>query len=61
MKKLLVAAVAAFSLLTSSAQTTTYKITWGEEMKLKKGTADLDIIAADNMVANGLAIFFPAA
>ena len=48
MKKLLVAAVAAFSLLTSSAQTTTYKITWGEEMKLKKGTADLDIIAADN-------------
>jgi hypothetical protein len=26
----------------------TYKITWGEEMKLKKGTADLDIIAADN-------------
>jgi hypothetical protein len=27
---------------------TNYKITWGEEMKLKKGTADLDIIAADN-------------
>ncbi len=27
---------------------TAYKITWGEEMKLKKGTADLDIIAADN-------------
>ena len=27
---------------------TSYKITWGEEMKLKKGTADLDIIAADN-------------
>lgn len=26
----------------------TYKITWGEEIKLKKGTADLDIIAADN-------------
>ncbi|MCX6315945.1 MAG: hypothetical protein NTW29_01535 [Bacteroidetes bacterium] len=25
-----------------------YKITWGEEMKLRKGTADLDIIAADN-------------
>lgn len=25
-----------------------YKITWGEEMKLKKGTADLDIISADN-------------
>ena len=27
---------------------TSYKITWGEEMKLKKGTADLDIITADN-------------
>ena len=27
---------------------TTYKITWGDEIKLKKGTADLDIIAADN-------------
>ena len=25
-----------------------YKITWGEEIKLKKGTADLDIIMADN-------------
>lgn len=25
-----------------------YKIQWGEEMKLKKGTADLDIISADN-------------
>jgi hypothetical protein len=25
-----------------------YKITWGEEMKLKKGTSDLDIITADN-------------
>lgn len=47
MKKLLSVAIAAFSLLTSSGQTS-YKITWGEEMKLKKGTADLDIIAADN-------------
>jgi hypothetical protein len=26
----------------------TYKLTWGEEMKLKKGTTDLDIITADN-------------
>jgi hypothetical protein len=26
----------------------TYKITWGEEIRLKKGTADLDIITADN-------------
>ena len=25
----------------------TYKISWGEEMKLKKGTSDLDIMAAD--------------
>lgn len=25
-----------------------YKITWGDEIKLKKGTADLDIVAADN-------------
>ncbi|MEO7984326.1 MAG: hypothetical protein ABI688_09610 [Bacteroidota bacterium] len=27
---------------------TTYKMTLGEEIKLKKGTADLDIVAADN-------------
>lgn len=25
-----------------------YRLTWGEEMKLKKGTTDMDIIAADN-------------
>ena len=25
-----------------------YKINWGEEIKMKKGTADLDIVAADN-------------
>jgi hypothetical protein len=25
-----------------------YKITWGDEIKLKKGTADLDIVSADN-------------
>ena len=36
-----------FSYVFSFSQTS-YKITWGEEMKLKKGTADLDIIAADN-------------
>ena len=36
--------------LFSFAQSTpiTYKMTLGEEIKLKKGTADLDIIAADN-------------
>jgi hypothetical protein len=38
---LLYSAIAGFS-------QTSYKITWGEEMKLRKGTADLDIIAADN-------------
>jgi hypothetical protein len=27
--------------------TQTYKISWGEEIKLKKGTADLDIVLAD--------------
>ena len=27
---------------------TSYTLTWGEEIKLKKGTADLDIVAADN-------------
>src|SRR4030095_180720 len=26
----------------------TYKITWGDEIKLKKGTADLDIVGTDN-------------
>lgn len=47
MKRLLVAVVACcFSSFLYSQ--TSYKITWGEEMKLKKGTADLDIIAADN-------------
>ncbi len=30
-----------------SSQAQSYKITWGEEIKLKKGTADLDIISAD--------------
>jgi len=25
-----------------------YKVTWGEEIKLKKGTADIDVVAADN-------------
>ncbi len=41
---LVVAAIASFA---GYAQTD-YKITWGEEMKLKKGTADLDILLADN-------------
>ena len=36
------------SLLTKAQSGPTYKMTLGEEIKLKKGTADLDIIAADN-------------
>ncbi|MEQ1677521.1 MAG: hypothetical protein ABL876_12510, partial [Chitinophagaceae bacterium] len=47
MKRLLVA-VAACCFSSFLYSQTSYKITWGEEMKLKKGTADLDIIAADN-------------
>ncbi len=34
--------------LFSFAFAQSYKISWGEEIKLKKGTADLDIVAADN-------------
>ena len=33
----------AFSLYAQS-----YKITWGDELKLKKGTTDIDVVAADN-------------
>lgn len=46
MKKTTLAITGIFLHLFVFAQT--YKITWGEEIKLKKGTADLDIIAADN-------------
>jgi len=42
---LLIASVL-FTSCISFAQT--YKLSWGEEMKLKKGTTDLDIITADN-------------
>lgn len=47
MKKtiLLLTVLLAGKLLTAQKN---FAITWGEEMKLKKGTADLDIIAADN-------------
>ncbi|HLG39110.1 MAG TPA: hypothetical protein VI461_05550, partial [Chitinophagaceae bacterium] len=34
-------------LITVSAFSQNYKLAWGEEIKLKKGTADLDIVAAD--------------
>lgn len=46
MKRMLGIAAAMLVTLTLSAQS--YKINWGEEIKLKKGTADLDIVAADN-------------
>jgi hypothetical protein len=35
-------------LYTFCAGAQNYRITWGEEIKLKKGTADLDVVAADN-------------
>ena len=46
MKKVLLIASVLFTSCISFAQT--YKLSWGEEMKLKKGTTDLDIITADN-------------
>lgn len=46
MKKILLTASVLIASIAGFAQT--YKLTWGEEMKLKKGTTDLDIITADN-------------
>jgi len=46
MKKSVLAASFLFVSFLGFSQT--YKLTWGEEMKLKKGTTDLDIITADN-------------
>jgi len=34
--------------LASNLPAQTYKIVWGDDIKLKKGTADLDIVGADN-------------
>ena len=45
MKKILLAAMMFFSAGVCFSQQ--YKIDWGEEIKLKKGTADLDIVMAD--------------
>lgn len=45
MKKIIAFACILFSIPAVFAQS--YKITWGEEIKLKKGTSDLDIISAD--------------
>jgi hypothetical protein len=47
MRKLLMAVMALLTAAVSFAQIN-YKVTWGEEMKLKKGTADIDIVTADN-------------
>ncbi len=46
MKKIVLAV--SFLFVSFLAFSQTYKLTWGEEMKLKKGTTDLDIITADN-------------
>jgi hypothetical protein len=50
MKNISLALVTLCCSLFSFAQTpaTSYRMTLGEEIKLKKGTADLDIVAADN-------------
>ena len=46
MKKIILLLPAVLAAFLLSAQN--YSINWGEEIKLKKGTADLDIVAADN-------------
>lgn len=46
MKSFLTALLFVSSCLSISAQS--YRITWGDELKLKKGTTDIDVIAADN-------------
>src|SRR5512138_1712781 len=46
MKKFLTAIAGLCSLLPAFSQS--YKITWGDELKLKKGTTDIDVVAADN-------------
>lgn len=46
MKKILLSSC--LLILSSAVFSQSYKISWGEEIKLKKGTADLDIVMADN-------------
>src|SRR5689334_8260025 len=49
MKKPIVFAFVFISAITAFCQApVSYKMTLGDEIKLKKGTADLDIVAADN-------------
>jgi hypothetical protein len=43
-----IAVLAGFFVCLASYAQTTYKVTWGEEMKLKKGTSDMEIVVADN-------------
>lgn len=45
MKKLFIVLAGICSALSPYAQS--YKITWGDELKLKKGTTDIDVVAAD--------------
>ena len=47
-KSSLLVAGCLLAVFTFSQTNTTYRMTLGEEIKLKKGTADLDIITADN-------------
>lgn len=46
MKKILLSSC--LLILSATGFSQSYKISWGEEIKLKKGTADLDIVMADN-------------
>jgi hypothetical protein len=46
MKKLFALVAGLFFIFTAYSQT--YRVTWGDEMKLKKGTTDMDIVTADN-------------
>lgn len=46
MKKMLIAMLCIVTVVSLRAQT--YKINWGDQLKLKKGTTDIDVIAADN-------------
>ena len=45
---LLIAGLCIYLFSFSQTPATSYRMTLGEEIKLKKGTADLDIVAADN-------------
>ena len=48
MKKFLLLAFISIYCIGLHAQN--YRLTWGEEIKLKKGTADLDVISADKII-----------